>query len=61
MAANETVMALFRDVEKKLGFRFACDLHHALVSGYADEARALLRRALARTHRTVRHPRLRRA
>lgn len=61
MPANEMVMALFRDVEKKLGFRFACDLHHAMVSGYADEARALLRQALARTHRTIRHAGLRRA
>ncbi len=46
-ANNQTLRQLFDMAEKKHGFRFACELHQALLSGSDVEAMLMLEQALA--------------
>lgn len=48
MANKEEVIAsLMKRAESKFGLKFACDLHHALLTG-AEGHRAMLRKVLAK-------------
>lgn len=45
-APTNTIRHLYRNAEAKFGFRFACELHHALRTG-SPKAQMMVRQALA--------------